>query len=105
MRSDGKPYLVATAMHIQVRRKRNTAAKEEDGIQSVGEDHEDRRYGKPLIYSCDYQVDERQHCKYGDEHAVIYYGRIAGVGFGNHVADKSHDEERAEELCTGEWGQ
>jgi len=83
---------VAAAVHAEVRRKRNSAAEEEDGVEYVDEEHDHRVESEVFLDGGREQVEERKHREGRDEHGVVDDGWISSVGFGNHVTDKRHDQ-------------
>ena len=45
------------------------------------------------------QVEQAEEPKGRNEHVVVDHGRVAGKGRGDHVADKTHDDDGADELA------
>ena len=91
-------YLVATAMDVEFGGQRNAANEEEEGVEGVGDQHEERMDGKGFVEGAGDQVDERQHAEDGDEHDVIDNGRVVVVRVVDHVAHQGEDEQRPQKL-------
>lgn len=78
-------------MHTQFRCQRNTADKEEKGIQRIGYHHEKGRYAESFVDRARNEIHEREHAEDCDKHAVIDDGWTAADGFMDHVTDKRQD--------------
>lgn len=91
-------YLVSTRMHIQRCSERCPTRKPKQHVQRIRRKHEEWRYGEGFVYGTSDEVEEGEHGEDGDEDYVVYYGRVAGFGFRDHVACERHYEEGEEEL-------
>jgi hypothetical protein len=85
-------------MRAQLGSGGNTGAEEEQGVQRVQRDHDDRVEGERLLQGGGYEVEEREHGEDAHEHVVVDDARVAGEGRRDDVADECHDEQRPEEL-------
>lgn len=92
--------MVGAGVGFQLRSQRNSAAEEEDGVQRVQDDHDDRVDGPVQVPRGREQVKESEHRKRRHKHRVVDRGRITREGPGDHVTDEGHDEESPHELYT-----
>lgn len=86
-------------MHPKVCSQRDTADKEQQGIQGVGDDHEHGRYGKVLFNGCHDEVEKREHPEDSHEDDIVDDGRIAFGSLRDNVSIKRKYQEGEEELC------
>lgn len=93
-------YPVAAAAALQLGRKGNGGGEEEEHVQGVQRYQEEGVAGPADVEGRREEVDEREHGEGRDEHGVVDYRGVAGVGFGDHVSDQGHDQERPDELFT-----
>ncbi len=85
-------------MYVKICCQRDTTNEEEQGVQAVGDDHEDARNRECFVDCTRDEVEQGQHREDGNKHDIIYDGGIARGGVGDDVADKCQYEERPEEL-------
>lgn len=71
----------------------DTTAEEEERVQEVKSDHDDRVEGEILLDGRGNEVEQRQHSEYRYEHVVVDNRRVVVVGRCNHVANQGHDEQ------------
>lgn len=93
-------YLVGAGMALQLRSQRNSGAEEENAVQRIQDDHEDRVDSPVQIPRGRDQVKECEHRERRHEHGVVDRGRVARKGLGDHVTDEGHDDDGAHELYT-----
>lgn len=84
--------LVGTARYAKERRHGGRATEEEEGVQHV-ENERERCVGHDAAEGTRDEEEEGKHGEDGDKHVVIDDGWIACGGFGDDVADESHDEQ------------
>lgn len=85
-------------MDTEVGSHGNGTAEEEDGVQSIKSDHEERVALESLLDGGRDKIEQRQHGEHGQEHVVVDDRWVASVGGGDHVTDKCHDQKSPEEL-------
>lgn len=90
----GETHVVTAAVHSELRCERNAADQEQQGVETVDDDHEQRVDGEGLVEGGREQIDEREHGEDGEEHAVVDDRWVAGECVMDHVAGQGHDEER-----------
>lgn len=93
-------YMVGAGMAGQLRSQRNSGAEEENAVQRVQDDHEDRVDSPVQIPRGRDQVKECEHRECRHEHGVVDRARVACKGPGDDVTDEGHDEESPQELYT-----
>jgi len=79
---------VAARMYTQVGSCGDGADKEEESVEEIEDDHDQRVEGPIFFDGCRDQVEKRQHGEYGDEHIVVDDGWVSAGGFSDHVADE-----------------
>lgn len=89
-------------MCAKVGSQSNTTAEEEDGVEDVEDDHNQRVDGNGFDKGCGNEIEQGQHAEDGNEHLIVNHGRVAVGSLRNNVADECHDEESPEELRGGE---
>ena len=85
-------------MYIQRRSQGDSSNEEEERIERVGRQHEERRNGKVLVDGGGYQVNERQHGEDSDEHDVVDGRGVSLCRIMYHVTGQGQDEKSPEEL-------
>lgn len=93
-----KTHRIVTRVDAEVSGHGNGAAKEEEGVKQIEDDHDERVEGKLLPDSREDKVGEREHREDRHKHGIVHYGGVAAKRVMNHVADERHDEESPEEL-------
>lgn len=92
------PYPVAAGVGLQLGGQGNSRTEKEDAVQRVNRDHNDRVQSPFGLHTGRHQVEQSQHGERSREDGVVDGARVACKGIGDHVTDKSHDEERPYEL-------
>ena len=92
-------YSAAARMDAEFRGERNSATKEEDGVQNVENNHDDGMKSEVFFDGRRDEIEERQHSKDGAKHGKVDNGCIAADSLSDHVTDQSHYQEGPEELC------
>ena len=87
-------------MHAELSGQRDGATEPEEHVQEIENEGNDRHQAPRWLDRGGDEEQQGEHAEDGDEHAVVDDGRVAAVGFGDHVADDGHDEECPEELQT-----
>jgi len=85
-------------MAFQLCSNRNSSAEEEDGVQQVQNDHDDRVEGPVQVKRGWDQVKEREYREDRHEHRVVDRAWVTGEGLGDHVTNESHDKDAEHEL-------
>lgn len=73
-------------------------AEQENDIERVQDDGEDRVAREAVIEGDRDQVEQRQHAESRTEHVVVDHRRVAGEGHGDDVAHQRHHQQDEEEL-------
>lgn len=89
-------YRVVAAVHVQVRGRRDTADKPENGVQDVEHQRDDGMEGQGLLDARRQEVEEGEHAEDGAEKIVVDHGAAAAGR--DEVAGERHDQDRPEEL-------
>lgn len=74
---------------------------EEEGVDQVNDDHQERVEAQILLQRRRDEVEEGQEGEDRDEDQVVDDGRVAAVRLGDHVSGEGHDEEGPHELSRG----
>jgi hypothetical protein len=74
-------------VHTKVCCQGNGRTQEEQSIEQIQDDHEQRVEREVRLECRRYEVDKRDHRKDRYEHGVVDDGRIARKCGGNHIAD------------------
>lgn len=90
--------IVTAGVDSQVRSSGDGTAEEEEGVEEVEDDHDQRVEGELFLEGCRYEVDQAEHPKDAHEHIVVDDRGVAAGRVGDHVANEGHDEESPEEL-------
>ena len=85
-------------MHTQFRCQSDSPTEEKEDIYCVHGDGDDGVDSEALVDAGRDQVEDREHAPDGEEHDVIYDGRVAGFCIMDDIADEGEDEEGKEEL-------
>lgn len=85
-------------MCAQLGRHGNGGAEEEDDVEGVEDDWDDRVAGEAVVEGDRNQVEEGEHAEGGYEHIVVDHRRVARKGACDDVAHQGHDEKGEEEL-------
>lgn len=91
-------YCVAARVALQLGGQSNGRTEEENAVQHVDHDHDDRVQCPVNVEAGRQQIEHGKQGESRREHRVVDGGGVAREGFGDHVADKGHDEERPQEL-------
>lgn len=89
-------------MNTKASSQSGTTGKEEESIENVKNDDNQRMSHEAIVPCCRNEVEERQHAEDGNEDVVIDGRRVARDGLRDHGTDESHDDESEEELRTGQ---
>lgn len=95
---DGKPYLVAAAVAPKSSGESDRVGEEEDKVQSVQDDHDDRVDGPVGVERRRDEVEEREQRERRRPHGIVDCRGVSGEGLRDHVTDEGHDEDRPDEL-------
>lgn len=85
-------------MYTETSSQSGGTSEDEEGIQRIKSDGNERVAGEAIIPARRNEVEERQDGEDGDKHVVIDRRGVAREGLGNHGADKSQDDDHEEEL-------
>lgn len=91
-------YPVRTAVHIELRRRRDRAAEPEDDVQHVQHERDHRVEGELVADGRGNEVEEAEHAEDGDKEVVVDNAAVAVAPIVDHVARERHDEEGPEKL-------
>lgn len=91
-------YLVGARVTLQPGSQCDSTGEEENGVEQVHDDHDDRVQSPVKVERGRNQVEERQHGECSRIHGVVDGGRVACESLRNHVTDEGHDEESPYEL-------
>ena len=95
-------YLVAAAMHAKFGSHDNACNEEQESVDDVEGEHNDRVDGQGFLDAGRDEVEQREHRKDGHEDGEIDSGRVTGESLGDHVTREGQDEQRPQELkCPG----
>lgn len=80
-------------MALQLRGECDGSAEEENAVQRIDDDHDDRVAGPVDVERGRDQVDQREHSEHRYIDGVVHGRRVPGEGFGDHVTDEGHNEQ------------
>lgn len=91
-------YAVAAAVDMKPGGHGNGTTEEEDGVESVKDNHQERMTLECLLDRRRNEVEQGEHAENSNEHVIVDERWVASVGRCDHVTDNGHDQKRPDEL-------
>ena len=93
-----KAYPVAAAVHMQICGRRDGGTEPKDDVERV-QGYVGHGHAEAVKEGCRQEIQQGEQAKGGGKHVVIDHGRVAFEGRRDHVTNKTHDDDGADELC------
>lgn len=88
---------VAAAVHMQICGRRDGGTEPKDDVERV-QGYVGHGHAEAVKEGCRQEIQQGEQAKGGGKHVVIDHGRVAFEGRRDHVTNKTHDDDGADEL-------